>query len=80
MKKLFMILCVVILFFGIVGFSSSPNDPTTSSSLTSTTSTPVATANESGDQPLAAPKPATFLLLGSGLVIISQIERYKFKR
>ena len=68
MKKLFMVLCVVIMFFGIVGCpeNSSDNQATTSS-FTSTTSTSVA-SSPTGDAPLATPEPATLLLLGSGLV------------
>ena len=43
MKKLFMVLCIVIMFFGIVGCPSS-DDPATTSSFKSTTSTSVATS------------------------------------
>jgi len=80
MKKLFMILCVVIMSFGIVGCPSSSDDPATTSSFTSTTSTPVATADESGDQPLATPEPTTLLLLGSGLIGLAIIGRNRFKK
>ena len=80
MKKLFMVLCIVIMFFGIVGCPSSSDDPTTTSSFTSTASTPVATADESVDQPLATPEPATLLLLGSGLICLAVIGRNRFKR
>ena len=77
MKKLFMILCVVIMSFGIVGCPSSSDDPATTSSFTST---PVATADESGDQPLATPEPTTLLLLGSGLIGLAIIGRNRFKK
>jgi hypothetical protein len=78
MKKLFMVLCIAIMFFGIVGCPSSSDDPATTSSFTSTTPTPVATADESGDQPLATPEPTTLILLGSGLIGLAVVVRNKF--
>ena len=80
MKKLFMVLCVVIMFFGIVGFpeNSSENQATTSS-FNSTTSTSVA-SSPTGDAPLATHEPATLLLLGSGLVGLGVIGRKRFKK
>ena len=47
MKKLFMVLCIVIMFFGIVGCPSS-DDPATISSFKSTTSTSIANSDVSG--------------------------------
>ncbi|MGD9233433.1 MAG: PEP-CTERM sorting domain-containing protein [Desulfobacterales bacterium] len=81
MKRFFMFLCIVIMFFGIVGCPSS-DDPATTSSFKSVTSTPVASADvsENSGDIHATPEPTTLILLGSGLVGLVAFGRKKFKK
>jgi len=83
MKKLFMVLCIVIMFFGVIGCPENSSDnPATKSSFTSITSTPVASSDapSTGDTPLATPEPATLILIGSGLIGLAGLGRKKFKK
>jgi len=79
MKKLFMVLCIVIMFFGIVGCPSSDDPATLSKS--SFTSTTVTTNSEIGSDIGGAspvPEPTTLVLLGAGLVGLVGVGRKKF--
>ena len=84
MKKLCMVLCVVMLFFGLVGCLG---DDTTSSMTTSGnhptgTVTNQTTPNGAGDPSASpTPEPTSLLLLGTGLIGLASVGRKKiFKK
>lgn len=73
MKKLSKVLCVAIIFLGIIGCLPS-DDPTPKN----TTSSVVTKSDVGGVFPIA--EPSTLVLLGSGLVGISVLARKKFRK
>jgi hypothetical protein len=82
MKKLFMFLCVVILFLGIAGCpSDDPGATLSKSSYASKSVTSSDTVSETKDNTVSpVPEPATLILLGSGLVCLAAFGRNKFKK
>ncbi|GEM_PF-362081 len=78
--KLFMFLCVVIMFFGIAGCPS--DEPVTQVGKSNLSSAPVASSEGSstGDNSFAVPEASTLLMLGSGLLGLAEFGRKRFKK
>ena len=86
MKKLFMFLCIVVLFFGIAG---CPGEDAQFASSTPTVVKKIANDNPSGSGALPVsentegspvPEPTTLAMLGAGLIGIVGFGRKKFKK
>ncbi len=75
MKKFFLFLCIVILFFGIVG-STSSDDLTPKATISSV----VTKSQIGGDSASPVSTPVALVLLGSGLVGLAGFGRKKFKK
>ena len=80
MKKLFMVLCIAMMFSGIVGCPSyDPESQAFKSSYSSTTVTP-SEEPVGGPDVSPVPEPAALMLFGTGLVGLAGLERKKLKK
>jgi hypothetical protein len=77
-KKIFMILFILIIFFGSVGYSSLDDSAHRTFTSSIATKSIVGFHTASGDSDLHVPEPISLVLLGSGLVALSLIGRKRF--
>ena len=83
MKKLFVCLCVVIIFFGVVGCPSNTDNPltsTTSTTVSKPSADTVVTIPVGDDNSAQVHEPATLILLGTGMFVLGVLGRKRFKK